>query len=64
MSDEKPQTQAERDRAALARTISLLREVYNLRCPTPGNWPGEHLLPGWMRSRIEEINAKYDAEHA
>lgn len=40
------------------RVACLLAECRNLRCPTPGYWPGNPVLPGWMICRIDDaLNA-------
>lgn len=40
--------------AEFSRLRGLLQECRNLRQPTPGNWPGEPVLPGWMICRIDD----------
>ena len=38
----------------LEKRSNLLNECRNMRKPSPGNWPGEHVLPYWMIHRIDE----------
>lgn len=45
----------------LIACVNLLREVANMRQPTPGNWPGEPVLPGWQIARIDAALAKVGA---
>jgi len=48
---------AERNREHIHtnRAACLLAKCRNMRQPTPGNWPGEPVLPGWMICRIDDV---------
>ena len=48
--------------AEFARLRGLLQECRNLRQPTPGNWPGETVLPGWMICRIDDALKEIPAQ--